>query len=80
MAIASYIGEIEIERRNKAGLNALLVRIPSPPPRDERLRIWVLPGAAEFFSPLQLWVDIEHDGYRAAYRNCCPIAISPAGY
>ncbi|MBL8598904.1 MAG: hypothetical protein JNL14_14310 [Devosia sp.] len=72
VAIATYIGGIEIEQRNRAGLNALLVRIPSPPPRDERLRIWDLPCAPEFFSPLQVWVDIEHNGYRAAYRKLLP--------
>ena len=71
-AIATYVGEVEIERRNRAGLNALLVRIPAPPARDERLRIWDLPGAPEFFSPLQVWVDIGHDGYRAAYRKLLP--------
>ena len=71
-AIATYIGEIEIERRNRAGLNALLVRIPPPPRRDERLRIWELPGAPEFFSPVQVWVDIGLDGYRSAYRKLLP--------
>lgn len=54
VAIATYIGAIEIERNNRAGLSALLVRIPPPPRRDERLRIWDLPGAPEFFSPAQV--------------------------
>jgi len=42
-AICTYIGEIESERQNRAGLKALLVRIPPPQPRDTRLRIWELP-------------------------------------
>ena len=71
-AIATYIGEIEDERQNRAGLKALLIRIPSPPPRDERLRIWELLGAPEFFSPLQVWVDISLNGYRPAYRKLLP--------
>ena len=71
-AIATYVGEIEDERQNRAGLKALLVRIPPPPPRDERLRIWELRGAPEFFCPLQVWVDIGLNGYRPAYRKLLP--------
>lgn len=71
-AIATYIGAIEDERQNRAGLKALLVRIPPPPARDERLRIWELNGAPEFFSPLQVWVDIGLNGYRPAYRKLLP--------
>ncbi|MEX0957380.1 MAG: hypothetical protein WDZ83_19465 [Rhizobiaceae bacterium] len=71
-AIETYIGEIEKERQNRSGLKALLVRIPPPPPRDDRLRIWNLPGALEFFSPRQVWVDIDHNGYRTAYKKLLP--------
>lgn len=71
-AITSYIGEIVSVRQNRAGFKALLVRIPPPPPRDERLRIWELRGAPEFFSPLQVWVDISLNGYRPAYRRLLP--------
>lgn len=71
-AIQTYIGEIESERQNRAGLKALLVHIPPPSLRDERLRIWDLPGALEFFSPRQVWVDINHDGYRSAYKKLLP--------
>lgn len=71
-AIRTYIGEIETERQNRAGLKAFLVRIPSPPPRDDRLRIWDLPGSAEFFSPRQVWVDIHFKRYRPGFAKLLP--------
>lgn len=71
-SITAYVGEIVTQLQNRAGHKALLVRIPSPPPRDARLRIWDLPGSQEFFNREQVWVDIEHHGYRVAFKKLLP--------
>lgn len=37
-----------------------------------RLPIWEEPGAAVYFAPLQLWVDVAYSRYRSAYRKAFP--------
>ena len=71
-AIASYVGEVVDKIGGRALPWALLVRVPAPPPRDDRLPIWDEPGSATFFLPLQVWVDISYTRYRPAYRRAFP--------
>jgi len=75
-AICTYIGEIESERQNRAGLKALLVRIPPPQPRDTRLRIWELPRSAEFFSPDKSGSISTTSVTVRPSRNCCQSEVS----
>jgi hypothetical protein len=70
-AIERHIGAVELVIGAEQP-RALVVRIPPPPTRDERLPIWDLAGASEFFEPLQLWVEIGYGGYRRAYRRAFP--------
>ncbi len=71
-AIAAHVGEIAARIAGRSSPRALLVRVPAPPPRDERLPVWEESGTTAFFAPLQLWVDIAYTRYRPAYRKAFP--------
>jgi hypothetical protein len=71
-AITTYVGEVVERIAGRALPRALLVRVPAPPPRDERLPIWDEPGSVMFFQPLQVWVDIAYTRYHPAYRRAFP--------
>jgi hypothetical protein len=72
VAIATYVGEIVQRIAGQVLPRAMLVRVPLAPPRDDKLPIWERPGAALFFQPLQVWVDISYTRYRAAYHRAFP--------
>lgn len=65
-AIREHIGDI-VEVLSPG--RALLVAIDRPPPRDERLPIWLHPRSSVFFEKLQVWVSPSYTRYRQAYIN-----------
>jgi hypothetical protein len=66
--ISRYIGDIMrvLTRANQP--KALLVRAHKSPPRDIRVPVWQLPESVILDASLQVWVDIDLDPYRKAYR------------
>lgn len=71
-SITKYIGKIERVLSKRLPHKALLVRIETPPPRDERLPLWNKQNSSILFSPLQVWVDVSYGQYRAAYKEAFP--------
>ena len=71
-AITKYIGDIVRILIKGPSTKALLIEAGPPPAIDDRLPIWGLPGSAIFHHPMQVWVRVEYNGYRAAYQKAFP--------
>jgi hypothetical protein len=71
-AIETYVGTIEKTLTRRTHRKALLVRAREPPPIDARLPIWDFPASEIFHRRLQVWVHIESERYRPAYRKAFP--------
>jgi hypothetical protein len=71
-SICRYIGAIVDVVSITTARRALLVKIPPPPERDQRLPIWELAESAVLYQPIQLWVHVDYTGYRKAYKRAFP--------
>jgi len=71
-SICRYIGAIVGVVSINTARRALLVRIPPPPKRNQRLPIWALAESAVLYQPIQLWVHVNYTGYRKAYKRSFP--------
>ena len=69
VSICKYIGSIVDVVSFNTARRALVVKIPSPPKRDQRLPIWKLPESAILYQSTQLWVHVNYTGYRKAYMR-----------
>lgn len=70
--ILNYVGEIVDVVSFRTAKRALLVKMPPPPKRDQRLPIWELAESAVLYQPIQLWVHVNYTGYRKAYKLAFP--------
>ena len=71
-SICRYIGAIVGVVSITTARRALLVKIPPPPKRDQRLPIWEWAESAVLYQPIQLWVHVNYTGYRKAYKRAFP--------
>lgn len=71
-AISTYIGDVVEVLSRRSPNNALIVRVPPPPPIDPKLPIWEVEGSKALFAPLQVWVHVNYTRYRRAYRKAFP--------
>lgn len=71
-SICRYIGAIVGVVSITTARRALLVKIPPPPKRDQRLPIWELAESVVLYQPIQLWVHVNYTGYRKAYKRAYP--------
>ncbi len=71
-AITDFIGEIVEVVRPGSPNKALKVRSKPPAPRDPRYPIWNDPRSALFHEPMQVWVHVDYNGYRRAYKRAMP--------
>jgi len=71
-AISTYIGSIKRVLSGGKKPKALLIEVPKPPRRDNRLPIWELRGSAVLYQSLQVWVEISYTHYRRAYHRAFP--------
>ncbi len=71
-SICKYIGSIVGVISFNTVRRALVVRIPPPPKRDQRLPIWKLAESAVLYQTTQLWVHVNYTGYRKAYKRAFP--------
>ena len=71
-SICRYIGAIVGVVSFTTARRALLVKIPPPPKREQRLPIWELAESAVLYQPIQLWVHVNYTGYRKAYKRAFP--------
>jgi|GEM_PF-5139083 len=71
-AIETYVGPIvaELSRRNTR--RAFLVQAYQPEHGDKNLKIWDDPNSSNLFDELQVWVHVDYDNYRHAYKKAFP--------
>jgi hypothetical protein len=72
LSICKYIGAIVGVVSFNTARRALLVKIPPPPKRDQKLPIWELAESAVLYQPIQLWVHVNYTEYRKAYKRAFP--------
>lgn len=68
-AIEEYVGDIVSPLTRHAPFGAVSVAAHQPESPDLRLPLWHLPQSAVLHSDLQVWVDVNYRGYRAAYAR-----------
>lgn len=73
-AIEKYVGTIVAHVAPGSSDKALLVEAYEPEAPDGRLAIWDVPRAAILHSRKQVWVDVEYQSFRNAYRRAFPEA------
>lgn len=71
-AIERFIGSIEGIISPGSPNRALLVERYRPAPRDPRLKIWQMDGAATLHTSQQVWVHVDYSRYRQAYAQAFP--------
>ena len=71
-AIVRFIGEITKILVTGNPIKALVVKIDPPPLRDTQLPIWDMPRSAVHFEPEKVWVHVNFNGYRRAYKKAKP--------
>jgi hypothetical protein len=71
-AIQNYIGEIQEVLAIGSPAKALLVNVREPPAIDNAYPIWDLPASEIFHRRQQVWVHIDYNQYRKAYRKAFP--------
>lgn len=71
-AISTYVGTILETLSGRGTRRAFLVRAYDAPPIDPCFPIWDHTASEIFHRPLQIWVDVRYNSYRAAYRRGFP--------
>lgn len=71
-AIERFIGKITRVLKPGSPNQALLIHTYETPVSDLRLPIWRLKEAAVFHQPDQVWVHVDFNFYREAYKNALP--------
>jgi hypothetical protein len=70
-ALETYVGRIVMRM---ASSNAFLLEAHEPEPPDPRLPIWKVPEAVVLHALRQVWVHVDYNAYRRAYRQAFPNA------
>lgn len=71
-SLEKYVGKIEAELSRKNSEKAFLVSVIASCEKDMRLPIWQLERAAVIQRELQVWVHVDYNNYRRAYRKAFP--------
>jgi hypothetical protein len=72
VAISGYIGEIQKILIGRSPPSALLVKVTARSILDSALPISKIASSEIFHRPLQVWVHVNYNGYRRAYRKAFP--------
>lgn len=72
LSLTKYIGDIVCELSRSDTNNAFLMFVPPPSEIDKRLPIWKIENSYILNKELQVWVNVDYNNYRAAYKKAFP--------